>query len=336
MRSTGGDESVDKGERIRLIQSCRDALEMLPSDDEELVLDTFAIGSRPRDQWGTGPSLTTWLNEKASDAELISLGQHLGVLDNGPVAMSERDVEPGPLFIFASHLSTSRRFLGEVEERLKRYRVKMFVAHDSIPMDADWSKEIVDALNGCHAGAVFLHPGFHQSYYCQQECGWMLGRGIPVARLVLGESPRALLGNRQGKDLNGKGADEVGDAIMDWATDKPALASHVAASLSEALQHSVSYKHTDEIWARLSQMDAIPARALRRILFAAEYNHQVFGTGIGGYAGTPYRQAIAVQAATWDVEGRFTDRISQLREHDSSSLILPPEEELRQYAGLED
>ena len=164
----------------------------------------------------------------------------------------------------------------------------------------------------------------------------MLGRGIPVARLMLGESPRALLGDLQGKDLTGRGADVAGDAILDWATDKPSLAGHLAASLSVALQHSFNYKNTDEIWERLRQLDSVTPEQLRRIIFAAEYNQQVFGTGIGGYAGTRYRQAIASQATAWDNEGRFADRITQLRDCEPSSVILPPEDELRQYAELND
>ena len=62
----------------------------------------------------------------------------------------------------------------------------------------------------------------------------------------------------------------------------------------------------------------------------------MFGTGIGGYAGTAYRHAIASKAESLDSDGLLTERIAQLRERKSSSLILPPEDELRMYAGMED
>ena len=327
---------MNKSERIRLIQRCREALDNMSSDDEDLVLDTFGIGARPEDSFGNdGPSVTQWLNGNASDADLIALGQHLEVLENEPAASPQSSTaEPEPLFLFASHLATHRGFLGEVEEALKTYQVRMFVAHDSIPMDADWAREIVDALNVCHGGVAFLHANFHDSYYCQQECGWMLGRGIPVARLILGESPRGLLGDLQGRELRGQGAAAVAETIIDWATSKAPLSGHVAASLSLALQHSGSFNNSDRVWARLRDLNEVTSEQLRRIIFAAEYNGQVYRANVGGWNGTAYRTAIATKATEWDTEGTFTGRIAQLRKKDGSSAILPPEDELRDYAGL--
>lgn len=115
-------------------------------DDQNLVLDIFGIGSQPSDPHREIPSLAMWLQQQASDTELIALGQHLGLLENEPATVLESNAEPEPLFVFASHLARERKFLGDVEAELKRYQVGMFVAHDSIPIDAEWNKEIVDAL----------------------------------------------------------------------------------------------------------------------------------------------------------------------------------------------
>lgn len=319
---------MDKSTRIRLIQGIRDELGPMSRDDEDLVLETFGIGERPvENQWGDGPTVTAWL-ARVSDDDLLPLAQHLELLNNTADAVSEGEAvpDPEPLSIFASHLSAHRGYLGEVEAELNWYNIRLFVAHDSIPMDALWEKEIVDALNGCHAGAVFLHPKIDDSYYCMQEVGWILGRGIPIARLMFGESPRALLGAQQGKQLTDRSATEAAAAIVDWTLTHPTLASCVSESLTTALDDSVGYRITDMVWARLAQIPELSREQLKRVLHAAETNPQVFGTGVGGYRGRAYRQVIAEQAKLWDKANDFSNRITNIREDSSGQLIKSPDD----------
>ena len=328
---------MNKSDRITLIERCAAALTEMKSDAEALRLTTFGIGERPIDGWGNGPSAIEWLDEQATDDQLLELAQHLGALDNGPpVNISDASSSTGVptsdgLFVFASHLSTHRGFIGEVAEHLARYKIRLFVAHDSIPMDAAWSKEIVDALNSCRAGAVFLHPGFHESFYCQQECGWMLGRGIPLARLMIGESPQGLLGELQGAQMQGKSAAEVAEFILEWATSKPALEAHLAESLTRALTHSGSFRQTDQIWERLRQVSVLTPDQLRRVLFAGERNNQVYGAGTGGWNGEPYRNAIVRRAREWDTEAGFTARIDALADPSASGELDSPADEVERY-----
>lgn len=176
------------------------------------------------------------------------------------------------------------------------------------------NKEIVDALNASHAGAVFLHEGFYESWYCQHECGWLLGRGIPVARLMLGESPRALLGSLQGKELRGRTAAEVCEFILEWAVGNKPLQGHLATSLSTALEESPSFRSTDKIWHHLSQVDRLTSEQLRRVISAAEHNSQIYQARARGSGGQAYRRVIADKATVWDAEGFFSDRITRLRD----------------------
>jgi len=298
----------------------------MDSEDQGLVLSTFDIGAPPKDRFGEGPTLTEWLNTEADDEQLHALAQHLEVLDNeGEVTVETPDnASLDALFVFASHLSKERRFLGEVAEELKRFHVEMFVAHDSIPMDAPWGHQIVEALNRCHAGAVFIHPGLHESFYCMQEVGWMLGRGVPIARLMFGESPKGLLGKLQGRPLVGRKPNEVGAAILDWAVERNNLTPNLAESLTLALHGSRSFRHTDAVWSRLKNIPELSLRQLERVLLAAELNGQVYGAGEGGWSGRAYREAIAERAEVWDSDGTLAARIAVLRE-DHDGPILPPE-----------
>lgn len=320
---------MDKGERVRAIRRVRAALESLDPDEQDLLLDTFEIGSIPHDSPWNEPSMTRWLSQNASDEQLLALAQHLEVLEDSQVPTTDASGadEPEALYIFASHLSEHRAFLGEVATDLARYGIRLFVAHDSIPMDAPWEKEIVDALNECHAGAAFIHPGLHGSYYCMQELGWMLGRGIPIARLMFDESPRGLLGAHQGRPLLGRSASEVASAIVDWATDHPGLHPHLAASLTAALENSPSYRVTDRIWARLRDLQALTEEQVLRVVRAAELNPQVYGTGVGNYSGPSYRHVIGAQVQTWSADPDLKQRAERLRTDRKGWPILPSEDD---------
>ena len=198
---------MDKSTRIRLIQQVRDALTSMGWEDIDLLLEEFGFGPFPSS--ADDISLTNWLRQ-GDDDDLVALGRHLAV----PVAEDAADGvadtttsastgEPGRLFLFGSHLSTQRAFVGEVETALAEYGITLFVAHDSIPIDADWEPEIADALRRCDAGVTFVHKGLHDSYYCMQEVGWLLARAIPIARLFVRRGTQGPVGQQAGHQRPG-------------------------------------------------------------------------------------------------------------------------------------
>jgi hypothetical protein len=93
--------------------------------------------------------------------------------------------EAQPLFIFGSHLAAQRALVGAVGEQLSRYGIELFVAHDSIDHDALWQAEIEKALDRADAGLVFLHDGFSESAWCDQEVDGSWGGTCPSWHLAL-------------------------------------------------------------------------------------------------------------------------------------------------------
>ncbi len=179
------------------------------------------------------------------DDELVALGRHLAVPVAEDVADGVADTttsattgEPGRLFLFGSHLSTQRAFVGQVEAALREYGITLFVAHDSIPIDAEWEQEIADALRRCDAAAAFVHQGLHDSYSWMQEVGWLLGRGIPIARLMFDEAPMGLLGSRQGINARTMKPHDVAAAVLEYVAGRPELQPQLATSLVQAMKDS--------------------------------------------------------------------------------------------------
>lgn len=211
-------------------------------------------------------------------------------------------VDPGsegparPLNIFASHLATQKDFVGEVGQELERWGIELFVAHDSIEPDLEWQQEIEKALSTCHAGVAFLLPGFVESRWCDQEVGWLLGRGVPCYALkFLGQDPYGPLGKKQARSVpDSMTALHVAQAIFDWLKTKPGLEAPLYASLVEALKASRNFKTTDRIWELLHDAEGLQSAQVAGLLTAVRDNDQVYGDSGGTEGGGfgPYAELI--------------------------------------------
>lgn len=188
-----------------------------------------------------------------------------------------------PLFLFASHLSTQKDFVGAVAQDLALWGITMFVAHEAIEPDLEWQQEIEKALSHCHAGVAFLLPEFSSSRWCDQEVGWLLGRGLPCLALKFrGQDPYGPLGKKQARSIHDSmTAAQVAQAIIEWLQTKPELALQVNASLVEALKSSTSFNKTDRIWAQLHAADGMQDDQVAGLLAAIRDNDQVYNASGG-------------------------------------------------------
>lgn len=318
---------MDKGTRIRLIQQVRDALVQMGWEDIDLLLEEFGFGTFP--SVADDITLTGWLKTQGSDDDLVALGRHLavpvaedaadGIADTTTTTTSD---EPGRLFLFGSHLSTQRAFVGQVETALNEYGITLFVAHDSIPIDADWEPEIADALRRCDAAVAFVHKGLHDSYYCMQEIGWLLGRAVPIARLLFDDSPKGLLGSKQGINARSMTPAEVASAVLDYVSSKPELQPQLATSLVHAMKNSLAFRITDAAWFKLRVFDDLTLQQSTTLLEAAEEQGQVFNAGVGGWGGPSYRSVIADFLDKQAEAAPLASRIAQLRTFKDSGVPM--------------
>lgn len=323
----GGDH-VDAGARLRLLFAVRNGLQEYAYQDQIVILrehDVHGLGDN--DPWeDRGLSLGEVLHANADDVTLLSLGRFLQLPEaegsEPPEQMPTPTGEPEPLFIFASHLDLQKKFLGEVEQELSRNGVALFVAHDSIPMDADWSAEIVNALRGCHAGAAFIHDGFKKSAYCQQEVGWLLGRDVPMARLLLGETPVALLSQKQGLQMAGWTAGEVATRLLQWAEGNAVLKGHLATSCANALMRSGNFRSTDILYQRMLRLGPLTRGQCQSLIEAAEQNDQVY-RAIEGWSGKNYRDVLADLVVQNEFDQAFVDRLDRLRDKRFAGMPIP-------------
>jgi len=104
---------------------------------------------------------------------------------------------PSDFRLFLSHVSSAKAPAHQLKRAFAVYGIGAFVAHDDIEPTALWQREIERALASMHALVAVVTPGFRDSFWCQQEVGWALGRSVPVIALRAGEDPPAFVSAQQ-------------------------------------------------------------------------------------------------------------------------------------------
>ena len=195
----------------------------------------------------------------------------------GLVSVADRD---RPLCLFASHLSTQRSLVGNVGAELRKYGIVMFVAHSDIEPDAHWHEEIERALSASDAGVAFLTPGFRDSNWCDQEVGWLLGRGIPVLPLKFEhQDPYGPLEKKQALSVSGTDLGGIVGGIIDWVKGKSALQHRLVAWAVESLGSSPSFNNTDKLWSVIREGFTLDEGQVAAVISAVRDNDQIYNAG---------------------------------------------------------
>jgi len=295
-------------QKLQLIRSTVDAMVQLDAvGDVNLVLHEAGVQEISPDFWedsfNYSPSvedrrrLATFALQDLSLTDISDIAVAFSqVFEAGPPSLGPE--EPAPLEIFASHLSTQAAFVKQVADSLAGRGISMFVAHVSIEPDAEWHATIEAHLQSSHAGVVFLRPAFKESSWCDQEVGWLLGRGVPVYPLKFEmQDPYGPLGKKQARFVpDNATASQVAGMVVEWAQSKPSLTDNLVAAAVSALGRSSSYRQTDVLWEMMAPARNLTASQVAAVASATRDNNQVFGAmsaevllrylvGQPGYAG---------------------------------------------------
>jgi len=269
--------TLSKKERVRLIFEISENLEAEPNLERmNIILNTFGLGSV--DDSLDGPWVMELLNS-GSDETMEDLAEYFDIdFQSADIPMQEQAPKPASnLFVFASHLYKHKLFIHEVKKDLARYGIELFVAHDSITVDSNWQDEIEKALDRADAGLAFLHDGFKDSAWCDQEVGWLLGRHVPVMALHFGTPPYGPLGKHQAQNACNSKAQDLVDDIVKRISAKDILVPSLTESLITGLFNSGSYNTTDRIWRHLKKVTDLDCRQCSKILHACQNNSQIYG-----------------------------------------------------------
>ncbi|MBY4277489.1 toll/interleukin-1 receptor domain-containing protein [Rhodococcus fascians] len=269
---------VDKKSRIKLVLQIAEELSSpnLARDHANIILNTYGVQTLDPEPLGLSPAETV---NTASDEQLLELASHFELSTSelpAPIASMTTTVKSAePLFLFASHLTVNKVLVGDVSQHLETYGITLFVAHESIDVDSEWQTEIEKALDRADAGLVFLHKGFKDSPWCDQEVGWLLGRHIPVMGFSFDAPPHGFFGKIQAQPAGTRTSIELAAEAVARIQNKPQLVSRLAASLVAAMAKSKSFADTESIWAYLSQLEILDGNQCAELLAACKDNSQI-------------------------------------------------------------
>jgi TIR domain len=301
--------SLTPGQRITMINECATLLDKSEWSDVDLILEQHGLPTS--DMWrGDKRPYVIQMVKEARDNDLGALYTYL-TSESDHSAPGKSPFKGDRLRLFTSHLATQREFVAVVGDRLALYGIEAFVAHNAIEPSLEWQQVIEAALGDCDAMAVFLHAGFRDSPWCDQEVGWAMGRGRPLLPLAFDHNPYGFMAKYQALNCAGRNGLQVGDSIADWLVKVPTLQTRLAASLSHAFRHSSSWDFTRRVAPLLEQISTFTEDQLANMEEAARVNVDVRECNIFGTLGPDWvadfvrhRRPPTIQN-DWGTEGGF-------------------------------
>lgn len=215
---------------------------------------------------------------KGSDAKLIEIAAHVGYLVEQPGESAVTDPgywEPEHFRVFLSHLSAHKVFTAELQSELLRYGITSFVAHNDIEPTLEWQVEIESALRTCDGLVALLHDGFHSSYWTDQEIGYVMGRGMPVFAVRLGQDPYGFIGKFQGFNGQGKDASQLARELFDTYRLNKQTQAKMAGAIVRMFERSNSFANAKYNIGLLEDLEYWEPGFTERIKKAAEENGQI-------------------------------------------------------------
>ena len=117
--------------------------------------------------------------------------------------------------MFISHVSKYRESASNLKLMLEPYGISAFVAHQDIKPSKEWDVEIEKALFSMNALCAILTPGFNESKWCDQECGYAFGRNVLTIPIDKGQLPYGMFGKIQAIKSEGKNAQKIAENVFD-------------------------------------------------------------------------------------------------------------------------
>lgn len=229
--------------------------------------------------------------EDISDDTLQGLHQY--VLDDCSLhknflrKSSDVPAEPQPwrakgLKLFMSHLAHYQGIVAQVGQYLDWYGVTSFVAHVSIEPSVEWQGYIEAALRSCDVMAVFLHQGFHESYWCDQEVGFALARRVPVLPIAIDVLPYGFMAKLQAaRSYPNEHPLHISQKVLQWLIRTPSVQPSMAEGLVTAFEQSGSFSNTRILFGLIEQMSTFTPVQLKRLEAATENNYEVTAAVLG-------------------------------------------------------
>jgi nucleoside 2-deoxyribosyltransferase len=264
-------------QRIKVIKTISDKLAVMEWADVDLILGQY--GYSTYDPSWNNLSLQEYVIDvvkNSEEAPLLELHEYVTESNPPDLVTPENHLwAPGYLRLFLSHISKHKRMVTDVKSLLLSYGISSFVAHQDIKPSLEWQDQIELGLNTCDALVAFLHPGFEESNWTDQEVGFCMARRVPVLPLMFGLKPYGFIAKFQGDDCDKKDAEQTALTIVDMLLKHELTKSKMAEAAVLVFENSGSYATAKRNMSQLEKVTSWSPELLRRVQSAAETNSQI-------------------------------------------------------------
>ena len=94
--------------------------------------------------------------------------------------------------------------------------------------------------------AAFLHEGFKESHWTDQEVGFCLARDVKIIPLRFDLNPYGFMSRYQAAPSRGKTAREIGDLVLDALLDDSRTQRKAEDGIISSLKDSQQFKETNK------------------------------------------------------------------------------------------
>ena len=184
--------------------------------------------------------------------------------------------EPAHFRLFLSHTSRARKRAGELKKCLRRYAVDAFIAHEDIEPTKEWEREILRALDSCHALAALLSPSFHDSYWTDQEVGYALSRGVLLVPIMRqGLDPYGFMARYQGLRGRSSSSEDLASELFAILAKHKLTSAQIARAVVAKVVDSGSYDESGRNIGLLEDLPHLTRGQLAKIKQATENKRQI-------------------------------------------------------------
>ncbi len=183
--------------------------------------------------------------------------------------------EEGHFRLFASHLAKDKDNATLLQSELNHYNISTFVAHKDITPTKEWQEEIELALKTAEALIALLTPGFHESFWTDQEVGFAMGQDILAVAIILGEEPYGFIAKLQSFQGKNKTMKELANEIFKVFLLNKQTKKGMAYALLNRFESSNSYAEAQNNMSLLEKIEYWESQFEERIRNALHSNRQI-------------------------------------------------------------
>ena len=179
--------------------------------------------------------------------------------------------------LFLSHDSADKDLAHRIKDKLEKFAIFPFVAHDDIVPSREWLVEIESALRSMDCLLALITTNFHSKDWTDQEVGAAIGRDVLILPLTQGIQPYGFMGKYQGLPISSKTDEQIAIEIVSCLLQNNTTRTTLSDAIITQFEKSMNYEEAQRNFLLLDKLPFWDEISIERVITASEKNSQISG-----------------------------------------------------------